>query len=186
VNGVIELPATTRVRLRRLRPDDAVRFDRLDRDDGVLRFIDWHPPTLAEQEAIVADCIADYQRWPNHGRFAAESPYGEFIGWLALRVRDDPAVPDLGYRLHRRFWGQGLATEGSRALIGHAFRHLSARAVRAETMWVNTASRRVMEKCGLRHLHTFHVNFDNPLPGSDRGEVLYEITRDDWWRAQTS
>lgn len=176
----IELPSTPRIRLRRLRPDDAALLDALDHDDGVLRFIDWHPPTFAEQQAVVADRIAAYSRWPNHGRFAAESPEGEFLGWFGLPVADDPAVPRLGYRLHHRFWGSGLATEGGRALVDHAFRRLGAAAVQADTMFVNAASRRVMEKCGLRYLRTFHVSFDDPLPGTDQGEVLYQITREQW------
>jgi RimJ/RimL family protein N-acetyltransferase len=47
-------------------------------------------------------------------------------------------------------------------------------------MAVNLASRRVMSKAGLRHLRTFHVDFADPLPGSDAGEVEYAITRDEW------
>jgi RimJ/RimL family protein N-acetyltransferase len=47
-------------------------------------------------------------------------------------------------------------------------------------MSVNHASRRVMEKCGLACVRTFHVHFDNPLPGIEHGEVLYRLIRDDW------
>ncbi len=34
---------------------------------------------------------------------------------------DDPGVADLGYRIQRRYWRQGLATEASLALLRHAF-----------------------------------------------------------------
>jgi RimJ/RimL family protein N-acetyltransferase len=47
-------------------------------------------------------------------------------------------------------------------------------------MVVNHASRRVMEKCGMTYVKTFHGQFDNPLPGTEYGEVLYQITRDQW------
>ena len=180
VPHVVQLPQTSRLRLRRVRPDDAERFDELDRDEEVMRFIDWEPPTLAEQRAAVADHIAEYERWPDHGRFVAESPDGQFLGWFGLRVHTDPHVPELGYRLHRRIWCQGLATEGSLALLDYAFAQLHASAVRAETMLVNHASRRVMEKCGMTYIKTFHVQFDNPLPDTDHGEVLYQITRNQW------
>lgn len=92
------------------------------------------------------------------------------------------AVSELGYRLRRRVWGQGLATEGSRALIDHAFAHLGMVRISAESMAVNTASRRVMEKSGMRHVRTFHGSFDDPLPGTQFGEVVYEILREDWQR----
>lgn len=67
-----------------------------------------------------------------------------------------------------------------RALIARAFIRLGAAVVWAETMAVNTASRRVMEKCGMRHARTLHPWFDDPLPGTEQGEVHYEITREQW------
>jgi len=47
-------------------------------------------------------------------------------------------------------------------------------------MAVNARSRAVMERCGMSHTRTFHLDFDDPLPGTEEGEVEYEITRDDW------
>ena len=44
-------------------------------------------------------------------------------------------------------------------------------------MAVNTRSRAVMERCGLRHVRTFHLDFDDPIPGSEEGEVEYELRR---------
>ena len=177
---MVQLPQTPRLRFRRVRPDDAERFDALDRDEGVLRFIDWEPPTFDEQREAIAGYIAEYEQWPDYGRFVAESLAGEFLGWFGLRVHADPLFPSLGYRLHRRFWGQGLATEGSIALIDYAFTQLDASAVHADTMFINQASRRVMEKCGMTYVKTYHVQFDNPLPGTDHGEVLYQVARDEW------
>jgi RimJ/RimL family protein N-acetyltransferase len=49
-------------------------------------------------------------------------------------------------------------------------------------MAVNTRSRRVMEKAGLRYLRTFHLQWDDPIPGTEHGEVEYELLREDWHR----
>ena len=73
--------------------------------------------------------------------------------------------------------GRGLATEGTRALIDAAFETLGATRIWAQTMAVNTRSRAVMERCGLRHVRTFHLDFDDPIPGSEEGEVEYELRR---------
>ena len=54
--------------------------------------------------------------------------------------------------------------------------------VRAETMTVNTASRAVMERCGLRFVRTFHLEWDEPIEGTEHGEVEYEITKAEWLR----
>ena len=88
----------------------------------------------------------------------------------------------MGYRLRGSAWGRGYATEGSRALIRKDFTELGARRVLAETMAVNLASRRVMEKSGLKYVRTFHVNWSEPLAGAEHGEVEYALTRAAWER----
>ena len=171
---------TKRLRFRHLHNKDVDRLVALGADEGVLEFIDWHAPSREEQARLLGGVIDDYVRWPGYGRFAAETLDDEFIGWFALRVDDDPTRPEVGYRLHRSAWGKGFATEGSRALVDHAFDNLSAALVWAQTMFVNHRSRRVMEKCRMRRVLTWHENFDNPLPGTEHGEVRYEITRREW------
>lgn len=63
-----------------------------------------------------------------------------------------------------------------------AFTTLGLRRVFATTMAVNLASRRVMEKAGLRYVRTFHLEFDDPIPGTEHGEVEYAVTADEWQR----
>jgi RimJ/RimL family protein N-acetyltransferase len=67
---------------------------------------------------------------------------------LSLNV-GEPAV-ELGWVVHPERWGEGLATEIGRASIDVAARVLGVREVVAKTLVDNTASRRVMEKLGLR------------------------------------
>ncbi|MBM2614584.1 GNAT family N-acetyltransferase [Actinoplanes sp. LDG1-06] len=93
---------------------------------------------------------------------------------------DDPAVAELGYRLARRFWRQGLASEASRALLRHAFDTVGQSRVIAQTMAVNAGSRGVMKAVGMRHVRTFFPEWDDPLPGTEEGEVEYEITLEMW------
>jgi RimJ/RimL family protein N-acetyltransferase len=88
--------------------------------------------------------------------------------------------PELGYRLRRGAWGAGFATEGARALIGKAFRELGARRVYATTMAVNTGSRRVMEKAGMRPVRLYHDEWPERIPGDEHGDVEYAITQEDW------
>lgn len=81
--------------------------------------------------------LAEYERFPLHGRVVAEARDGEFMGWLGLLAHDAPDLPGLGYRLHRRPWGQGLATEGALTFIDYSFTAIGASAVEADTMSVN-------------------------------------------------
>ena len=89
-------------------------------------------------------------------------------------------VRELGYRLRQASWGNGFATEGSKALIAMAFTDLGLRRVWAQTMTVNTRSRRVMERCGLRYVRTFFLEWPEPIEGSDQGDVEYELTKPEW------
>ncbi len=112
---------------------------------------------------------------------AFEKPGGKFVGWVILHVTQ-PGVGELGYRLKRDVWGSGLATEGCRALIAKGFDEFGLERIYASTMAVNLPSRRVMEKLGMRLVRTVNLNFADPLPGSEQGDVEYEIDRASWER----
>ncbi len=43
-----------------------------------------------------------------------------------------------------------------------------------------------MEKAGLRYVRTFHLEWDDPIPGTGEGEVEYALTREEWARAKES
>jgi RimJ/RimL family protein N-acetyltransferase len=55
----------------------------------------------------------------------------------------------------------------------------------AETMAVNAASRRVMEKAGLRYVRTFHQEWPERIEGDEHGDVEYALTKADWRRQIT-
>ena len=80
------------------------------------------------------------------------------MGWFHFRPRRDavPGEVELGCRLRKSAWGKGYATEGSCALICKGFTEFGVQRVVAEAMTVNVASRRVMEKAGLKLVRTFY------------------------------
>jgi RimJ/RimL family protein N-acetyltransferase len=185
--GVV-LVQTPRLSLRQFTPADAESLVRLDADPQVMHFITGGQPTpRAEIEDVVLPRFLRYHREsPVVGFWAAEDrATGEFLGWFHLRPGggSPPDEPELGYRLVRHAWGRGLATEGSRALVEVAFTRTDARRVVAETMSVHGASRRVMEKAGLRLVRTFHADWPFPIPGDEEGDVEYAIERADWERS---
>jgi RimJ/RimL family protein N-acetyltransferase len=158
----------------------------LDSDPAVMRYLgNGRARTRAEVEALHRHRLAAAERVPGLG-FWAGLVDGGFVGWWILeppeRADQGPVggQAELGYRLLRRFWRQGLASEGARELIRYGFEDLGLDRVFAETMAVNEASRATMAAVGLRHVRTFHLDWDEPLPGSELGEVEYAITRAEW------
>lgn len=170
---------TERMVLRWLEPRDVDALVELDSDPEVMRYLTGGVPS--RRETVERTLFDGCDREAGYGRWAAEAQ-GRFLGWFALsRTADTPPdEAELGYRLRRDAWGHGYASEGSRALLHKAFTELGTRRVWAETMAVNTRSRQVMERVGLRFVRVFHVDFDDPIPGTEHGEVEYAILRDGW------
>lgn len=174
---------TDRLVLREFTGDDVEAIVDLDSDPEVMRFLTARPTPLAEvRDVILPFWLAYHERPEGHGFWAAhERSTGDFLGWFHLRPDPDGPRQDgdleLGFRLRRSAWGKGYATEGSRALVHKAFTELEADRVYAHTMSINAGSRRVAEKAGLRCVRTFFVDWPDPIPGDEHGEVEYALTR---------
>jgi RimJ/RimL family protein N-acetyltransferase len=200
---------TERLALRRFERTDADidHLARLHGDARVMRYIGDPSRSRREIEQTTLPAMLDiYARHPGFGRWAAEvRDGGGFVGWLSLRPvvptdaammswptapPSDTRVVMLGYRLQCREWGRGYATEGARALVAYAFRMRAAAGaapvdrIVATAMAVNAGSRRVMEKAGLCYLRTVRLDWPDPLPGNEHGDVEYEITRTQWAAAR--
>lgn len=74
---------------------------------------------------------------------------GKLIGSGGIRFRTDENVWSFGYNLRYDCWGHGFATEASKRMIEYAYSENNAREFVSEHAVENTASGRVIEKCGL-------------------------------------
>jgi RimJ/RimL family protein N-acetyltransferase len=184
---------TERLILRRFTAEDVDNLVALDGDPAVMRYITGGPPTPRETLEFdhlpyYLDC---YERYAGYGFWVAiEKVTGEFLGWFHFRPFEGTPEdePELGYRLRRSAWGKGYATEGSRALIDKGFTELGVQRVVAFTYGEHTASRRVMEKAGMKLVRTFRLTpeqlqeylgvTDPSLFDGD--DVEYAITRAEW------
>lgn len=158
----------------------------LDSDPEVMRYLgNGAARTRAEVTRHHRHRLAAAELVPGLG-FWAGFENGQFVGWWILeppqRADQGPAEgqAELGYRLLRRHWRRGLASEGACELLRHGFEDLRLDRIFAETMAVNEASRATMASLGLRHVRTFHPDWDDPIPGAEQGEVEYAITREQW------
>ena len=169
---------TTRLALRPVSPADRADLIALEADAEVMRYLNGGQP-VPEAGLSNADFLTPRGEEPEvlaaHHRAS-----GAFIGWFALfddGLVDGLRTAEVGYRLVRSVWGNGYATEGVQALIEAAFGTLGFDRVSAETMALNQASRRVLEKAGLLPIKTVFPNRSPAVPGAEGGEVIYEIRR---------
>ncbi len=169
---------TIHLTLRPVSPADRADLIALEADAEVMRYLNGGQ-TVPEAGLLDADFLTPRGEEPEV-LVAHHSQSGAFVGWFALfddGLVDGLRTAEIGYRLVRSAWGKGYATEGVRALIEAAFDALGFDRVRAETMAVNRASRRVLEKAGLRHSKTAFPDRTPPVPGAEQGDVIYEIRK---------
>ena len=76
---------------------------------------------------------------------------GAVLGWCGLK-RDPHGEVDLGYRLHRRFWGRGVATETGAGALAYGFGPLALDRIVGRVVAENEASHRVLRKLGMRRV----------------------------------
>jgi RimJ/RimL family protein N-acetyltransferase len=178
------LARTERLLLRNWRDSDREPFSGMNADPRVMEFM---PRALSRDESDgFVDRIQSHFRQYGFGLYAAELSSAHcFIGYVGIAVpafssHFTPCV-EIGWRLSAEHWGQGLATEGARAVMRHAFECLDLAQVVSFTVPANVRSRRVMEKIGM--VRSPADDFDHPyLPEGHamRRHVLYRLSRSDW------
>jgi RimJ/RimL family protein N-acetyltransferase len=169
---------TARLTLRPCSPSDRADFIDLELDPEVMRFL--NGGHAVDHEKIDPDATFLMPRGTEpHVWTARRTTDGAFVGWFCL-WRDSETQAELGYRLRRMDWGQGLASEGASALVDWGFRSAGYDKIVATTMTVNHASRRVLEKIGFNYARTVSVDWPDPFPGCEHGEVWYELMRSEW------
>lgn len=170
--------ATGRLLLRQWRETDLEPFAALNRDAEVMRYF---PASLttAQSDALAQrarGCIAQ-QGW---GLWAVEHTEScSFIGFVGLaEPRFDaqfmPAV-EVGWRLGRKHWGHGYATEAAGAALSFGFGQLGLEEIISFAAAGNARSQRVMNRLGMTHDPA--EDFDHPaVDGALRRHVLFRIS----------
>jgi len=183
---------TGRIRLVPL-SDEHLEFEvALDADPEVMRFLgNGRPRSRSKVEERHRSRLAAGTRVPGLG-FWMGFVGDEFVGWWILEPPDRSyqgpvgGQAELGYRLMPKFWRQGLAKEGARALVRYGFEEVGLERIFAETMAVNQPSRATMAAAGLRYEKTLYdLEFEEKIEGSEHGEVVYAITREQWLHDRT-
>ena len=169
---------TAQLILRPCCPSDRADFIDLERDPEVMRYLNGGHAVDHEQGGPDARFLmprgTETDVWT-----ARRTANGAFVGWFCLWPAGG-SLAELGYRLRRLDWGQGLATEGAAALVDWGFTSGRYDRIVATTMATNRGSRRVLEKIGLRVVRGVGADRPDPVPVDEGGEVEYEVTRSDW------
>ena len=166
---------TSRLYLRETTAQDAAVMFALNSDPEVLRYTGDEPFESIEE---VANFLSNYQDFKknNMGRWAVVRKDDEAIlGWCGLKLHTNGLV-DLGFRLFKKYWNQGYATEASLGCLAYGFETLLLTEIVGRVVPANMASARVLKKIGM---HFSHFEVDE-----HHGEqiAIYKITDEDFRR----
>jgi RimJ/RimL family protein N-acetyltransferase len=134
----------------------------LDDDPDVIRYVG-PTPLRAEREVEWLAVLNTQDQRPALTIRARET--GEFMGWAFLRPYGDNSGDwELGYRLKKAAWGQGIGTEVSRALMDWGWKQATIQTIVAVYELENTASLNIMLKLGMKPMGQRHYPNEGPLP----------------------
>jgi len=144
---------TERLLLREFTPNDRDELAVMVADPEQMTFYP-RPKTREEAAAWIERNLALY-RERGYGVWAMEPLDGGpvlagYCGIRPLELDDGTREIEIGWHVHKRLWGEGIATEVAAAVLDHAFEHLGLRHVVAIIPPDHIASRRVAEKIGMR------------------------------------
>ncbi|HZS04621.1 MAG TPA: GNAT family N-acetyltransferase [Blastocatellia bacterium] len=164
---------TTNLRLRPFTPDDVDNIRRLWTDPGVRKYL-WDDEVISRDEAASAvqksvelfgrDGLGLWAVFPGE-----EDPLIGFGGYWFFH---EPPELQILYGIAPTHWGRGLAVEVARAMIRYGFEHLRLDQIVGSTDAPNQASRRVMEKAGMK--------FEKQVDQNGLDTMYYTIVREDF------
>jgi RimJ/RimL family protein N-acetyltransferase len=145
----------------RLVPYDDTHIDGLsvlNSDPEVMRYLGGRPETRSETQAVIDRVKARWAKWGYSWWSFIELVSGEIVGAGCIQnLRKEGAEPDptcpleIGWRVRRDKWRQGIAREAAVAMADFAFDRLDAKVLYAVCHPENRASMGVMVKLGMRY-----------------------------------
>lgn len=144
---------TKRIGLRLLEEEDVTYLYALESDPEVKQFFPDGPRDRAKTEEMITRFITAYKekKLPCFLLFEAES--GEFIGRAGFGLTETGEI-EIGYVLHKKYWGKGYASEAVAELLKYARKTIAVDYIIAYAVIDNIGSTRVMEKCGMIYYKT--------------------------------
>ncbi|KTD60353.1 GNAT family acetyltransferase [Legionella santicrucis] len=134
--------------------DDLEYWYLLHSDEHVMEYMGGVQSKSVIQEWLQSD-ILHYNKHHFTMGSVFEKNNNEFIGRAGLVYLDhNDNQPDIeiGYILHKKYWGQGYGVELVEALIDWGFAHLAVDKLVVVTRPENTKSKCLLEKCGFHYV----------------------------------
>jgi [ribosomal protein S5]-alanine N-acetyltransferase len=165
-----------RLRIREWRLSDLAAAHEYASDPEVVRYLDWGPNIETDTRAFIGETMRTRRKRPRtrYDLAAALRSTDRVIGGARLWIESPQhREGSIGYTLAQANWGQGYATEVATGLLHFGFETLGLHRIHAIVEPENVASRRVLEKVGMRR--EGHLRDHRYAKGRWRDSLLYAI-----------
>ena len=146
---------TERLLLRKFHLDDATEVQKLAGNENVSKMTLNIP--YPYKSGVAEEWIRTHQEnWEARARITyaiVKLDTLQLLGTIGF-VRIEDSEGELGYWIGEPYWGMGYCTEAARELIRFSFQNMELDKIVAEHLTLNTASGKVMQKVGMKHLMT--------------------------------
>ena len=163
---------TPRLIMKQFCKEDARHLFELNSDPEVTKYVG--EGAYKDLDAV-REFIRNYNQYEKYGQGRLnifDKQTDEYIGWCGLKYLENEGYSDLGYRLLKKHWGKGYATEAAKASLDYGFKTLELDKIIGTAMKENLASIGVFKKLGMQYSHDQSCGCQ---PG-----VVYVITKYQW------
>lgn len=166
---------TPRLILRHFKPEDIDPLAAILGDPEVMRYSISGVKTRSQTQEFIAWVLSNYQKY-GFGLYAVTlRETKQLIGYCGLLVWyfEEATEIEIGYRLARKYWGKGLATEAGMAVRNYAWQQLQLNRLICLIQPENWRSLGVARKLGMKletnlTLHGLNVGVYSIYKTSDR------------------
>ena len=171
---------TSRLRLRKLSMRDASDVFEYASDPDVAEHVTWeHHRNISDSMHFLRITTQQYSEGIPSSWGIVHKELGKLIGTIGYHMLSPQnSYGEVGYALSKDFWNKGYMSEAFKEVIKFGFEKMKFNRVEATCKLTNTASERVMQKCGLK----FEGILKQRLfaKGEFHDLKLYSILKSDW------
>lgn len=174
---------TNRLVLREWRDDDLLPFAEICADAEVMQHF---PSTMTRTEcADMIDAIRGRFATNGFGLWAVEFK-DRFAGYVGLNLTGPSFTTsfapchEVGWRLARWAWGQGVASEAAQESLRIGFEEYGIQAIFSWTTVANARSESVMKRIGMKRRSDLDFNHPGTPDWHGAPHIVYSLTREEW------
>lgn len=149
----LPLIETPRLRLRKLSMRDATDVFEYASVPEVAEHVTWeHHRNISDSMHFLRIMIQQYDDGTPSPWGIIDKSIGKLIGTIGFHVWSPPnAYAEVGYALSKHYWNQGIMTEAYKEVIKFGFERMKLNRIETTCKLANTASEKVMLKCGMKY-----------------------------------